>query len=313
MRIVFFGTSAFSANILKFLAEIKQNVVAVVTRPARLQGRSLKLKSPLVKDMCQVCFPDIPIYQPEKASTDSFCEEMMRFDSDLFMVVAYGEIIKNNLLSVPKKACINIHASLLPKYRGAAPLQRCLLDGEKESGITIMDMVLKMDAGDILIQERVEIPEEMNCGELEEKLLNASYKVLPKLLSDFDSYYSKKKQQVESKVTFASKISTEDTEIRWSKRAVEIHNQIRAFSPFPGAWCKVKIGEDEKRFKILVASYDPKRCLSPATWRFEEGSYFVGCKEGVISLIDVQLEGKRPMPASEFFRGFNRSFVFLLD
>ena len=131
MRVVFFGTSNFSAEILSFLKTLPIEIVAIVTRTDKPQGRDLRLGVSPVKEKAQQVFPNIPLLQPEKASTEEFCEILRSFQADLFFVVAYGEILKNNLLSIPKKACINVHTSLLPKYRGAAPIQRCLMSGDR--------------------------------------------------------------------------------------------------------------------------------------------------------------------------------------
>src|SRR5579872_4462270 len=141
MKIVFFGTSAFSARIFKFLLTLPEiEVVAVVTRPDRPQGRDLRLSPPPVKPVVQELKPEIPLLQPEKASTVEIAERLKALNPDLFVVVAFGEIIKTNLLEIPKKGAINIHTSLLPRYRGAAPIQRCLMDGVKETGVTIIEM-----------------------------------------------------------------------------------------------------------------------------------------------------------------------------
>jgi methionyl-tRNA formyltransferase len=157
MRIVFFGTSSFAARVLAKLIEHEYQIVAIVTRPDRSKGRNLQSTPPPVKEIAQKIRPDIPIFQPEKASTAEFASTLLPFEADLFVVVAYGEIIKKNLLEMPKLGCINIHASLLPKYRGAAPIQRALMAGEKETGITIIEMSAQMDAGDILAIEAIPI------------------------------------------------------------------------------------------------------------------------------------------------------------
>ena len=158
MKVIFFGTPPFAANILSFLIENHIQIAAIVTKPDKPQGRSGKLAFSAVKKRALELCPDIPLFQPEKASSPSFVKELVPFQADLFVVVAYGEIIKKNLLEMPRLGCINLHASLLPKYRGAAPMQFALLNGDKETGVTIMDMAEKMDAGDILVQETISHP-----------------------------------------------------------------------------------------------------------------------------------------------------------
>ncbi len=303
MRIVFFGTSFFAAEILHSLQSVPCEVVAIVTRTDKPQGRDLKVGMSPVKQRALESFPEVPLLQPEKASTDAFSETLKAFQADLFLVVAYGEILKTNILSIPSKACINIHASLLPKYRGAAPMQRCLMAGEPESGVTFMEMVLKMDAGDILLQKRVSIPQDMNGPELEEALLAASKEALPEFISHFDSYYSKKTPQIEGLVTFAAKISPEDSVIDWTQPARSIYNQIKALSPSPGVYVKLLFGPKSKRLKILKSQVSEISSGIPGTLSMDKFSLTVECGEGSLNLLEVQLEGKKSMAIEEFLRG----------
>jgi methionyl-tRNA formyltransferase len=169
VRIVFFGTSAFAARVLEDLIKQGIEICAIVTKIDKPKGRSLQTTPPPVKERALELAPQIPIYQPKKASTPEFAEILKNYQADLFVVVAYGEIIKTLLLEIPPLGCVNIHASLLPKYRGANPIVRCLMNGEKETGITIMDMVLEMDAGDMLEVAKIPIPDSMTFGELDQK------------------------------------------------------------------------------------------------------------------------------------------------
>jgi methionyl-tRNA formyltransferase len=304
MKIVFFGTSRFSAEILAFLATLPHEILAVVTRPDRHQGRDLRLAFSPVKEWVLSHRPDIPLFQPEKASTEEFCEELKKFPADLFLVVAYGEILKTNILNLPSKACVNIHASLLPKYRGAAPIQRCIMDGEKTSGVTFMEMVLKMDAGDIIAQEEVSISDDMNALDLEKALLDASKKGLSELLLHFDSYYAKKQPQQESLVTFAAKITAEDSLVNWTQDARKIQNQIRGLSPSPGVYIRLQFGSQSKRLKILKSRVcKEKNSLSPGQVEVGRASLWIGTGLGSLELQEVQLEGKKAMSAEEFLRG----------
>ena len=303
MKIVFFGTSDFSAGILDLLKGLDHSIVAIVTRPDRPQGRNLKLKASPVKEFAEEFLPDVPLFQPEKASTEAFSDELKSFSSDLFIVVAYGEILKENILSIPSKAAINIHTSLLPKYRGAAPIQRCLMNGEPFSGVTFMEMVLKMDAGDILKQEIVPIDPDINVEQLELALLEASKKAIPELLSRFDFYYANKKSQDESLVTFAPKISSEDCIPDWSRTAQEIHNQIRALSPFPGVFVKVKFGSETKRVKILSSKILGSSSEESGRLFMDRKTMKISCKNALLELISIQVEGKKPMKVEDFLRG----------
>lgn len=308
MRIIFFGTSAFSAAILESIIQMGHTVLGVVTRPDRARGRDLKLMPSPVKAFVQKTFPNIPVFQPEKASTDSFCEELKALSPELFLVVAYGEIIKQNLLSVPLKACVNIHTSLLPEYRGAAPIQRCIMDGKAFSGVTFMEMALKMDAGDILKQEVVPVPLEMTGIQLEQSLLAKAKEALPELLSNFDFYYANKRPQDETKVTFAAKISPDDSVIDWEKDGEKIYNQIRALSPSPGVFIRLQFGEEVKRLKVLSGKFHPDIVEKTGQLFVDRSSMKISCKNGFLEPLIVQLEGKKAMRTEEFLRGVSKHF-----
>lgn len=304
MKIVFFGTSSFAARLLTFLLDRGVDIVAVVTRPDRPRGRSLQEGFPPVKEKLLERASHLPVHQPEKASTPEFAELLRAYNADLFIVVAYGEIIKQNILSLPKRGCINVHASLLPAYRGAAPMQRALMDGVKETGITIIDMVLQMDAGDMLHQVKVPVPDEMTLGALDEALCKAAESALLTVLHAFETGTVKRMPQDPALVTFAAKITPEAEQIHWDQSAQKIHNQIRALSPTPGAWCLVRIGAQEKRLKIKRSTVVPNQSASPGTTlSFGKEGWIVACGEGALSLLEVQLEGKKTLLVEEFLRG----------
>ena len=312
MKIVFFGTSPFAARILSYLLSQNIDVLAVVTRPDRPRGRSQHVSAPPVKEMALQLNPQLPIHQPEKASTHEFASLLKEYNADLFVVVAYGEIIKQNILDIPKWGCINIHASLLPKYRGAAPMQRCLIAGDSRTGVTIIDMVLQMDAGDMLGSAVVPISETMTCGELEEKLVAASCPLLLKTLDDFEQGTVKRISQNPQEVTFAAKITPDDEKIYWTESATNLHNRIRALSPAPGAWCTVWVGNEPKRFKIKRSAVLPEKQGQPGeilTFNAKEGLH-VACREGALSLLEVQLEGKKAMKIEDFIKGMNCQISF---
>jgi methionyl-tRNA formyltransferase len=313
MKVVFFGTPQFSAEILEFLTKLPLELCAIVTRVDKPKGRSLKLGVSPVKEKAQLICPDIPLLQPERASAETFCKELSSFNADLFFVVAYGEILKDEVLSIPKKACINVHTSLLPKYRGAAPMQRCIMAGEIESGVTFMEMVLKMDAGDLLIQEKVSVTSDMNVASLESLILEASKKRLPEFLANFDEYYSKKIAQNESEVTFASKITPEDSVIDLTNDAKIIHDQVRGLSPSPGAYVKVKFGPQIKRLKILkTIPYLNSTQHQPGDVWIENLTLYFAVGKGYLEIQEVQLEGKKPMQTRDFLRGVPKHFTLIV-
>ena len=293
MRVVFFGTPYFAAAILEHLIQNGVDVVAVVTKPDKPQGRSSRLVPTAVKQVHAKCCSTIPIYQPEKASTDEFCEEMKRLSPDLFLVVSYGEIINQKLLDTPKKGCINIHPSLLPKLRGAAPIQGAILEGLSETGVSVMYLVHKMDAGDIIKQERCDLPLDVNYQELEEMLLVISKKLILEVLSEVEKSQEVRVIQDESEVTFVKKITKESSKIDFSKSALSVHNLVRALSPKPGAWCFVMVGDRKLRVKIFKTS------LSLA-------GIEVPCSDQNIHVLELQLEGKKKMQYSDFIRGYGQ-------
>ncbi|MES2344364.1 MAG: methionyl-tRNA formyltransferase [Chlamydiota bacterium] len=310
LRVVFFGTSIFAAQLLRFLVDHDVNIIAVVTRPDKPRGRSLQLLPPPVKEIAQKICLHIPLYQPKKASTDEFVEILKQFQADLFVVVAYGEIIKENVLSLPRLGCINVHASLLPEYRGAAPMQRALMDGVKKTGITIIDMVLEMDAGDIIATAEMSVPKEMILGELQEKLCFLACPLLLDVIKDFENGNVQKIPQDSSKITFAPKIQPKEEEIDWALSAEVIHNQIRALSPQPGAWCYVQVGQEVKRLKIkksmpLDCEGEFKKNIS-----FNKREWIVACGKGALSLLEVQLEGKKSLSIKDFLSGYSSIHIF---
>lgn len=298
MKIIFFGTPSIAADVLEYLIENGVEVLAVVTKVDKPQGRSGKPTFSAVKTLITTKYPEIPLFQPDKASTPAFEEELRRFGADLFVVFAYGEIMKQHLLDLPRYGCINLHPSLLPKFRGPAPIRYTLLEGEKEAGVTIIEMVLKMDAGDILAQERIPVPPEMNNEELEGVLIPLGAQTLLRVIKNFLTHFEQKQPQDPSQMTIVPLIRPEMLEIDWTESAEKIHNQIRAFSPKPGAWCWVEIRGKAQRLKILRSQ------VSSEAPTYQKDRWVVPCGEGSLSLLEVQLEGKKRLSISDFTRGF---------
>jgi methionyl-tRNA formyltransferase len=303
MKIIFFGTPLFAAKVLEELAKLSIEIVAIVTKPDKPQGRSLKLQPPYVKLFAEKLLPGVPFFQPPKCSTAEFAEILRGFQADLFVVVAYGEIIKQEVLDIPRFGCINVHASLLPNYRGAAPIQRALMNGEKETGISIIQLVREMDAGDILHIEKVPIELDTTFTELEEMLCDAGSRSLLKVLQDFEKGTVSKTAQNHSLATFASKITPEECFIDWKRPALSIHNLIRAVTPHPGAWCFVSVRGQKKRIKILRSACDLDLKINPGVIHQEGKNLAIGTSDGAIWLKEIQLEGKQAMPIHELLNG----------
>jgi methionyl-tRNA formyltransferase len=299
LKVIFFGTPDFAAQCLEALLEHGINVVAVVTQPDRPKGRSLQLTASAVKNLVQSKAPQIPILQPEKAS--QALEIFAPFQADLFVVVAYGQILSQKLLDVPRLGCINVHASLLPKYRGAAPIQRCLMAGDVVTGVSIQKMVRQMDAGDVIAESQCKIPLEMTFDELHQALIDLSRPLLLHVIQLYAKGIPSAQPQDPALVTFAAKVELEEGEIDWKKPAPEIHNLIRAFSSKPGAWCWISSNQEKKRLKILRSRPVQKEKHAPGKLLTQDG--LIACGEGALLLIEVQPEGKKAMKASDWLRG----------
>lgn len=303
MRVVFFGTPYFAAKVAKHLIAHQVEICAAVTRPDKPRGRSLKPRFSALKQMMLEEFPEIPLYQPDKVSTESFGAELARYGADLFVVVAYGEIIKQHILDMPRLACLNVHASLLPLYRGAAPIHFALLSGEKKTGITIIEMVAKMDAGPILAQQEVEIGERETFFELEEKLCAVGAEQLLKVIDNYAQGEVKKIAQDESQATFTTKIDPSLAQLDWIEPAEVLYGRIRAFTPRPGAWCLARFGDKVKRLKVVDARLASGEGKAGSTLAYSEQGWRIACGKGALEILALQVEGKKALSIGQFWRG----------
>ncbi len=313
MKLIFFGTPSFAAETLRTLCDHRHNIVAVVTKPDKPVGRSGKPKPSAVKQFVMQDQPQLPLLQPQKASTDEFIETLRAFEADLFVVVAYGEIINQKLLDQPKMACLNVHASLLPKYRGAAPIQRAIINGEKETGVTIMHMVRKLDAGPMIRQVKVKIGHNTTFGELHDTLQKSGAGLLIDVLKDMEKAPLPEIEQNESEATYAQKIEPHSCEIDWRQPARELHNLIRGVSPFPGAWCWMSVKGEKKRLKILLSRVVLGYSETPGNFLiFGDDGLIVSTGNEALRLLQVKPEGKRAMSGEEFARGYALQDIILL-
>lgn len=312
MKIVFFGTPLFAATILERLAA-RYTISAVVTKPDQPVGRSSKPVSPAVKDVAERL--SIPVYQPVKCSTEEFANRLRAIGADLFVVVAYGEIISQLILDIPVLGCINVHASLLPKYRGAAPIHRALMNGEQESGISIIKMVKKMDAGDILGMKKVSIGPNVTFSELERMLCDVGGTCLFEVIEQIAQNATHPIVQPDEGVTFAPRVTPEESQIFWDRPVDQVHNLIRGTSMHPGAWCMANINGNKKRLKILLSTIvDTEHCIVPGTVvQCNKNGFVVSCGRGLLRIVTVQLEGKPVMPAAEFVKGIVNSQIVLFN
>lgn len=301
MRIVFFGTPNFSAHLLEHLLKSGVEVALVVTRKDKPKGRNLEVSKSPVKELAESL--GLSCFSPDKVSEKASIEKLREIGADLFVVVAFGEIVSQEILNLPSLACINVHTSLLPKYRGAAPIQRAIMDGEVKTGVTIMHMVKKMDAGDIISQKEVLIEEEETFGSLEEKLLETSKELLLQTLLNFKKGKPKAIPQNEALVTYAAKIELEDCKIDWKLPLKEIHNLVRGVNPYPGAWTEIRLNGKLTPLKIWLTKYweEIKTPLTQLT--IENNRLLISSEQGTLEVLELQLPGKKRMRTSEWLRG----------
>ncbi|MCH9612820.1 MAG: Methionyl-tRNA formyltransferase [Chlamydiia bacterium] len=312
MRIIFFGTSVFSAKILEHLLTNRVQVVAVVTKTPQPHGRGRKLTPTPVKQYLDSTSATLPCFEVEKSSRPEFVDQLKEYAPDLGVVVAYGEIVRDNVLNLPKYGCINIHASLLPKYRGAAPIQRAIMDGVPEIGVTIMEMVRKMDAGDIIAQASFPLEPNAIFDEVEEKLWEVSFRPLMETIGELASKGRVEKEpQDEAQVTYAEKIQKEDLQLDFQLPAIVVHNRIRALSSKPAARVGVVCSGEEKLLKIFrteVVSRPIEGVDAKVGEMVQVGGkeLFIICQEEALKLLDVQLEGKKRMLIADLLRGIKQ-------
>ncbi|MBC1680261.1 methionyl-tRNA formyltransferase [Listeria welshimeri] len=301
-KIIFMGTPAFSVPILEQLAST-YDVIAVVTQPDRPVGRKRILTPPPVKKAALELA--IPVFQPEKLRTSSELNELIALEADLLVTAAYGQILPNSLLESPKHGAINVHASLLPEYRGGAPVHYALLDGKTETGVTIMYMVEKLDAGDMISQRKISITEADNTGTMFDKLSKLGAELLMDTLPDFLAGKITAIAQDPEKVTFARNISREQEKIDWTQPGRTIFNQIRGLSPWPVAYTTL----EEKPFKIWEATYDDTKVEGePGTILMDKTSLKIIAGDGTLIVPTViQPAGKPKMDVHSFMSGAGRN------
>ncbi|QGT99617.1 Methionyl-tRNA formyltransferase [Candidatus Syntrophocurvum alkaliphilum] len=300
MKIVFMGTSNFAVPSLEKLIKSDHDIVAIVTQPDRPRGRGKKLEPTPVKSTALLY--NLPVLQPERIKQVEAIESVKNYQPDLIVVVAYGQIIPIDLLEYPKLGCINVHASLLPKYRGAAPIQRAIMAGEKTTGITTMFMDEGLDTGDIIMQLPVTIEPTMDYGELEQVMAKQGAKLLIDTIANLASGSLPRRKQDESKSTYAKMLTKEEEKIQWSNNALDIINKIRALSPTPGAYTSYK-GTKIKVFKALEKNKNKNGVIGEVL-EITENGFIVQCQDGTIEVIEVQKEGKKRISSKEFLRGF---------
>lgn len=291
------GTPEFAVPSLKALIESEDEVIAVVTQPDKPKGRGLEVVSPPTKVLAEK--HAIPVLQPQKIKTEEFFNELKKFNPDLICVAAYGKILPKNILDLPPYGCINVHASLLPKYRGAAPINWAIIRGEKVTGITTMKMDEGMDTGDMLLTKEVQVDDEDTGETLSEKLSHVGAELLIDTIRLLKKGELHPIPQDHSQATYAPMLKKEHGKIDWEKPAEEIRNLIRGTIPWPGAYTTI----DGKLLKIHKARGSEGAGNPGEVIKSDSGILRVSTGKGTLDLLELQLEGGKRLPAEEFLRG----------
>ena len=301
MKILFMGTPDFALFSLKGLCENGYNVVGVVTQPDKPKGRGYALTPPPVKVYAME--QKIPVYQPNSLRTEEFASLLAEINPDLIAVVAYGKILPKNVLDYPKYGCINVHGSLLPEYRGAAPMQMAIIDGKKVTGITTMFMAEGLDTGDMLLKAECEIAENDNFEIIHDRLGFLGAELLRKTIDGLEKGEITPIPQDHSKATHTSKILKEDCELDFSKDCDTVHNLIRGLSPIPLSFTHTP---DGKLLKVVESEICERESVNEEIGKvisLESGKIRVLCANGSINILKVLPEGKGRMTAADFIRG----------
>ena len=297
MRILFMGTPEFSAEFLKHLLKGEHQVVAVATQPDKPVGRGMELHSPPVK--LTALEAGIPVLQPNSVKEPAFAEDLKKFNADIFVVVAFS-ILPKEVLATSKLGAINIHGSLLPKYRGAAPVQWAIANCEQKTGLTVFLLDEKMDHGPVLEMKEIAIEQNDTTETLLKKMVAPGCEALDSALAKLQSGNFTAIEQNHELASPAPKLKKEDALIDWNTSALQIHKRLCAFTPWPGAYTSLN-GQKIFIRKTEISALDKK--LKPGEIFVNKNTIFAGTVNGVLSILEVQAEGKKRMPAADYFRG----------
>jgi methionyl-tRNA formyltransferase len=299
LRLIFMGTPDFAVPCLSELLVEGHDVAAVYSQPPRKAGRGMSEKPSPVHAFAAEA--GLPVLTPRNFRSAKAQEQFVALDADVAVVVAYGLILPRAVLEAPRCGCLNIHASLLPRWRGAAPIQRAIMAGDAETGVMIMRMEEGLDTGPICMSERVPISPDVTAGELHNELATRGAKLIASALRLLETEGLECAPQSGQGVTYAAKISNEETRIDWTQPAAEVHNRIRALSPYPGAWFEALLAGRPERVKALRSVLVPGR---GEPGQVIDGMLTVACGQGAIQLTQLQRAGRKPMASAEFLRGF---------
>jgi len=294
LRLIFMGTPDFSVPTLVELAARGHDIAAVYTRAAKRAGRGMEMQpTPVEREAKRL---GIPVHTPKTLRDEAAQAEFRALRGDVAVVIAYGLILPKPILDVPKLGCFNVHASLLPRWRGAAPINRAVMAGDADSGVTIMKMDEGLDTGAMAMTERVKIGEDMTAGELNDALSRLGADLMARALAALERGSLTLTPQPQQGVTYADKITNAETRIDWSKPAQQVHDHIRGLSPFPGAWFEL----NGVRVKVLRSA---KADGTGAPGTTLDDKLTVACASGAVRLVQIQRAGKQPMSADDFLHG----------
>lgn len=301
MKIVFMGTPEIATGCLQKIIDEKHEILGVVTQPDKPQNRGKKLGMPPVKELALKY--DIPVYQPVKARDESFVNILKEINPDVIVVVAFGQILPKEILEIPKLGCINVHVSLLPKYRGAAPINWVIINGEAKTGVTTMYMDEGLDTGDMILKTEFELDDEITAGELHDKMMAIGAQTLKETLDLIEKGCAPREKQNHDEFSYAPMMSKSLGNIEWSKSAKEIHNLVRGVNPWPSAYTIY----DEKTMKLWkTKALEEKTDKLPGTiLNVDKDGIRVSTSDGIILIEEIQMPGKKRVAVSEYIKGNN--------
>jgi len=298
LRVVFMGTPDFSVPTLVEIIGQGHEVVAVYSQPPRPAGRGMAERKSPVHETAERF--GIPVFTPKSLKGADEQEAFASLDADVAVVVAYGLILPQAILDAPREGCLNLHASLLPRWRGAAPIHRAIMAGDAETGVMVMRMEAGLDTGPVAMAEKIAIAPDVTTGDLHDKLARLGADLMVRALGAALRGSLDAVPQAEEGVTYAAKIDKGETRIDWSKPATDLHNHIRGLSPFPGAWCEMTFGDKAERVKVLRSTL-AAGSGTPGT--VLDDQLTIACGDGAVRLVEVQRAGGKPLRAVDFLRG----------
>jgi methionyl-tRNA formyltransferase len=306
LRIVFMGTPDFAVPALSEILGQGHEVVAVYTQPPRGAGRGMATRKSPVHEAAERFA--IPVSTPPGLKEPLEAQRFAALDADVAVVAAYGQILPASFLSAPAHGCLNLHASLLPRWRGAAPIARAIMAGDTETGVMVMRMEAGLDTGPVAMSEKIAIGPDMTAGELSDRLARLGADLMVRALAALSRGVLDTVAQSDEGVTYANKINKSETRIDWSRSAAEVHNHIRGLSPDPGAWFATNFGKGEERVKILRSTLADGK---GAPGSVLDANFAVACGSGAVRLIELQRGGKQPTKAADFLRGLRSPLASL--